>query len=128
MANTIITDYLAAKMRDHVLGIAPYSMPTSLRCALYLGDDGIQVNAPTEEVSDVNYAHQVVSFVGGSSTVNFPPLTIAYTPLYLGIIDFTVSKILLALPFTTPSLYPIGKPLYIPEGNITVSWVDGGVV
>jgi hypothetical protein len=121
-----LTNYLADQLERHVLGIVPYAMPNNLQIALYTSDDGIKTNAPTGEVSNVNYARQMVTFNTSkqSSPVTFPGATSAYTPTHAGLIDKVTEKILVADALSTQREYVAGEPLYLPLGAITLDFVE----
>lgn len=117
------TDYTAEKVRNHVLGAQAWTMPTTLKVALYTSSTGIKTNSPSGEVSDANYARQTITFdtSGVSSAVSFLGPTVGMTITHAGIVDNTANKILWAAPLATPKTLVAGEPMFFPAGSISLS-------
>jgi hypothetical protein len=117
------TDYTAEKIRNHVLGAQAWTMPTTLKVALYTSSTGIKTNNPSGEVSDVNYTRATITFdtSGVSSAVSFLGPTAGLTITHVGIVDSTVNKIIWAGPLATPKTLQIGEPMFFPVGSISLA-------
>jgi hypothetical protein len=61
------TNYLEGKILDHVLGVAAYTMPTSLYLCLHTDDPG--EDGDDFQVVGGSYAPQIVTFVAHSLSV-----------------------------------------------------------
>ena len=67
------SNYLEDKVLDHVLDVAAYAQPAALYVGLFTASTGLEINAPSAEVTGNGYARTVVAFgaaVSGSSTNN----------------------------------------------------------
>lgn len=117
------TDYTADKVLKHTLGVSSWTMPTTLKVALYTNSTGIKTNSPTSEVSDANYTRQTITFDvnGVSSAVSFLGPTTGMTITHAGILDHVNNKILWAAPLTTPKTLVVGEPMFFPAGSISLT-------
>lgn len=62
-----MSDYLEAKVLDHVLGTAAYTMPSQVYLALYTSDPGDD-DSGDEVAAGNGYARQAVNFNAASGT------------------------------------------------------------
>jgi len=122
------TDYLEAKLLDHVLTNTSYSSPTTVYAGLF-------TSAPNDagggtEVSGGSYARQAMSFSaasGGATTtdadINFPQATADWgTVVAVGIHDAATSgNLLMYTDLTTSKAIATGDILKISSGSLTVS-------
>lgn len=122
------TDYLEAKLLDHVLTNTSFSSPTTVYAGLF-------TVAPTDstagtEVSGGSYARQAASFsaaVGGATTtdadITFPQATADWgTVVAVGIHDaLTSGNLLMYTDLTTSKTIDTGDILKISTGSLTVA-------
>lgn len=120
----ILTDYTAALFKEAALGVTSFTVPTSLKAAIYTSSAGIKTNVPTGEADYVGYARASISFNGSGQNTPIsylgPPTSITIT--HLGLIDETADKILWAAPLNTPKTLAIGEPLFFNVGGISISF------
>jgi hypothetical protein len=121
------TDYLEAKLLDHVLTNTSYTSPTTVYVGLF-------TVAPTDstagtEVSGGSYARQDASFsaaVGGATTtdadITFPQATADWgTVVAVGIHDaLTSGNLLMYTDLTTSKTIDTGDILKISTGSLSV--------
>lgn len=122
------TNYLEAKLLDHVLTNTSFSSPTTVYAGLF-------TVAPNDsgggtEVSGGSYARQAMSFSaasGGATTtdadINFPQATADWgTVVAVGIHDaLTSGNLLMYTDLTTSKAIATGDILKISSGSLTVS-------
>jgi hypothetical protein len=122
------TNYLEAKLLDHVLTNTSFSSPTTVYAGLFTA-------APNDagggtEVSGGSYARQAMSFSaasGGATTtdadINFPQATADWgTVVAVGIHDAVTSgNLLMYTDLTTSKAIATGDILKISSGSLTVS-------
>ena len=122
------TNYLEAKLLDHVLKNTTYNSPSTVYAGLFTA-------APNDagggtEVSGGSYARQSMSFSaasGGATTtdadINFPQATADWgTVVAVGIHDaLTSGNLLMYTDLTTSKAIATGDILKIPSGSLTVS-------
>ena len=119
-----LTDYTSEKVRNLVLGAQTWTMPTTLKVALYTSSTGIKTNNPSGEVVDANYARATITFdtSGVNSPVSFLGLTASVTVTHAGIIEDQTNKILWAAPLATAKYLQIGEPMFFSVGNISLTF------
>ena len=122
------TNYLEAKLLDHVLKNTTYNSPSTVYAGLFTA-------APNDagggtEVSGGSYARQSMSFSaasGGATTtdadINFPQATADWgTVVAVGIHDaLTSGNLLMYTDLTTSKAIATGDILKISSGSLTVS-------
>jgi hypothetical protein len=113
------TNYLEVKLAEHVAGIAPYTMPSTLFIHLHTAD-------PTEigtvsECTDPQYVRQAITFTGlgggqvaNSNLIRFDDCG-AVTLTHCSISDGTNRLLYGALD--APAVMADGQPYEIPIGN-----------
>jgi hypothetical protein len=122
------TNYLEAKLLDHVLTNTSFSSPTTVYAGLFTvaPDD----TGGGTEVSGGSYARQEMSFSaasGGATTtdadINFPQATADWgTVVAVGIHDaLTSGNLLMYTDLTTSKAIATGDILKISSGSLTVS-------
>lgn len=122
------TNYLEAKLLDHVLTNTSFSSPTTVYAGLFTvaPDD----TGGGTEVSGGSYARQAMSFSaasGGATTtdadINFPQATADWgTVVAVGIHDaLTSGNLLMYTDLTTSKAIATGDILKISSGSLTVS-------
>ena len=122
------TNYLEAKLLDHVLTNTSFSSPTTVYAGLFTvaPDD----TGGGTEVSGGSYARQAMSFSaasGGATTtdadINFPQATADWgTVVAVGIHDAVTSgNLLMYTDLTTSKAIATGDILKISSGSLTVS-------
>jgi hypothetical protein len=122
------TNYLEAKLLDHVLTNTSFSSPTTVYAGLFTvaPDD----SGGGTEVSGGSYARQEMSFSaasGGATTtdadINFPQATADWgTVVAVGIHDaLTSGNLLMYTDLTTSKAIATGDILKISSGSLTVS-------
>jgi hypothetical protein len=122
------TNYLEAKLLDHVLTNTSFSSPTTVYAGLFTvaPDD----SGGGTEVSGGSYARQAMSFSaasGGATTtdadINFPQATADWgTVVAVGIHDaLTSGNLLMYTDLTTSKAIATGDILKISSGSLTVS-------
>lgn len=122
------TNYLEAKLLDHVLTNTSFSSPTTVYAGLFTvaPDD----SGGGTEVSGGSYARQAMSFSaasGGATTtdadINFPQATADWgTVVAVGIHDAVTSgNLLMYTDLTTSKAIATGDILKISSGSLTVS-------
>ena len=122
------TNYLEAKLLDHVLKNTTYNSPSTVYAGLFTA-------APNDagggtEVSGGSYARQSMSFsaasAGATTTdadITFPQATADWgTVVAVGIHDaLTSGNLLMYTDLTTSKAIATGDILKIPSGSLTVS-------
>jgi hypothetical protein len=122
------TNYLEAKLLDHVLTNTSFTSPTTVYAGLFTAapDD----TGGGTEVSGGSYARQAMSFSaasGGATTtdadINFPQATADWgTVVAVGIHDAVTSgNLLMYTDLTTSKAIATGDILKISSGSLTVS-------
>lgn len=122
------SNYLEAKLLNHVLRNTSYTPPTTTYVGLFTtapSDSG-----PGTEVSGGSYARQALSvttategIVTSSADITFPQATASWgTISHLGIFDASSSgNMLMYTPLTTSKTIDTGDIIKISSGNLTVS-------
>lgn len=123
-----LSDYAENKLLDHLLGKTSFTMPSTVRVALYTA-------APSDagggtEVSGGSYARQaiVVNTASGGATnpdsdVEFPVATASWgTVTHVGIFDAASGgNLLMHGPLTSPKTIATGDQLVFPAGDLDFS-------
>lgn len=123
-----LSDYAEAKLLDHLLGTAAYTMPTTVRLALY-------TVAPTDsttgtEVTGGSYARQPAAFAattsGAGSTTNSSNIDFtgmpACTVVAVAVMDAATSGNMLVYgTLTTNKTLDAGDILRVTAGDLSIS-------
>ena len=132
------TDYLEAKVLDHVLGNTAFTQPTTLYVALFksaTGDDG----TGTEVGSGVNYTREIVTFDPATAAndkttssnsagndIEFGPCTgtdwgpITHIAIYDSLDSSGSNNMLFHGQLSAPKTITIDDSLRIGAGNLTI--------
>jgi hypothetical protein len=127
-----ITQYLAKKWLDHLLGIAAFTMPTTAHLGLF-SDDPTETGSLTNEIATGSYARQNITPSMGpatlstgiavsTSTIEFPPPTGAYVVTHYGVLDAPTSGNMLWRKGRVSTLDVIsgGPPVRISGGQLAL--------
>jgi len=126
------TDYLENKLLGHALGVASYTMPTTLYVALFTGSalTNLEQNVLTDEVTGTGYARTAVTFTaptGGSTsnsaTVTFPAAGADFgTITAIAVTDqLTGGNALFAGSLAASKIIQTGDVFQINAGNLTIT-------
>lgn len=128
-----MTNYLEGKLAAHALGVAAYTMPTSIQIGLFTADP-TDTGSLTAEVSGGGYARQTITFsatgdtASNSATFEFPVATADWGSIsHVGIFENGVDTMLFHPPLVDDADNPItktvskGDALRFQAGEITVT-------
>lgn len=129
------SDYLEAKLLDHVLRNTAFSQPSNLYLALFTADTGLESNSPSAEVSTSGtaYIRKAIAFDAASgtnptsaantSTVTFDTATANYgTVTHVAVMDAeTAGNVLFHGAVTTSKTIETGDTFQVSAGNLTIS-------
>ena len=122
----MLTHFTIEKLNNLLLGIEPLAMPRVLNLGLFLSDDGLFENEPTNEVLDPNYKKQFIVFNSGRQNmegVQFVGMTESYTPTHIALSgSFGHDEKIIAFYKIEPvKEYAVNEPIYFPMGSITIN-------
>ena len=123
-----MTNYLEAKVHDHVLGITAFPMPTGMHLALFTA-------APTEagggtEVTGGGYARKAIAFAAGAAGANSTAVSFVATGAPFGTIvawglfdAATLGNLLIyfPIPLANQREYLDGDTVDVPIGALTIT-------
>lgn len=130
MANNL-TDYLEKKLLDHCLGVASYTMPTTIYLALFTSDP-TETGVAGAEVSGNAYARQSIAFsattsgtgtTSNSADVTFPAATASWgTITHIGLMDAeTTGNMLWYGPLTTSKAVATSDQFKVGATKLSIS-------
>lgn len=126
------TDFLENKLLDHALGVASFSMPTTLHIALFTGSAAanLEQNILTDEVTGTGYARVPVTFsaASGGSTSNSAAIQFAAAGADFGTItsiavmsSLTGGDALFHGQLAASKVIQTGDVFVINTGNLTIT-------
>jgi hypothetical protein len=130
------SDFLEAKLLDHVLTGTAYTQPSTRYLALFTAVTGLETNSPSAEISTSGtaYAREAITFAAAvtsgattssasSATVTFDAATANWgTVTHVAVMDAaTGGNVLFYGAVTTSKTIETGDTFQVSSGNLTIS-------